>query len=100
MTTQTVTIKAEDGTDVTLVVPFSLPTEERANYLRKLYGDHVKTYTLGADWREACCATVPAALADDMAKAMDFMGSKVDSRQPLTNGEVLLHSRGYWAHGF
>ena len=51
-------------------------------------------------WKGEVSATVPAAIADDVAEAMNFVGALVDDEQELEDGSVRLWSEGYWAHGF
>lgn len=117
--TLTTTVPATDALTgkiipVTLTVPMDLPTEARADYLRKLWSEHVQygqknvaemaargiAYT--PDPKGPCYANVPADIADDVAEAMDFMGAIVDDRRPITDGSgrIALFSRGYRAHGF
>lgn len=112
-----VALTAEDGTFVSVGMPSQIPSPERADVLRALYKAHVKHP--GGHWKGVAVAAVPAALADDVADAMDFMGSIVDFRAvansrewvthdgegnyvmyPTRPGDVLLRSQGYWAHGF
>ena len=71
--------------------------DERADRLRALYTEHV-THPDG-HWKGSARAVVPKEIADEVQKAMNFMGSLVDSRQEV-EGWVLLTSLGYWAHGF
>ena len=88
---------ADDGTEITVIVPTQLPTEERGEQLRALYTERV-THP-GGDWKGLAVAVVPPELADDVAEAMDFHGSIVDRR--TTEGDLVrLESDGYWAHGF
>ncbi len=78
-------------------------TDKQADRLRSLYNEHVKPTGRGAlagHWKGPCRAVVPAELADEVAVAMNFMGSLVDSTRVLRSGRVELRSRGYWAHGF
>jgi hypothetical protein len=99
--TQQVQATATDGTVVNLTVPKHVPmSDERAELLRDLYRDHVKTVKPDESWKGACYAIVPAALVADMTASMDFMGSLVDEEQPVEGGMVKLESDGYWAHGF
>jgi len=95
--TKTVTATADNGTQVSLVVPTSLPSNERAQFLRNLYNEHVQHPD--GHWKGVAIAQVPPELADDVAEAMDFMGSIVDQRDD-DDDIVTLSSRGYWAHGF
>ena len=81
-----------------LIVPATLPSNDRAEYLQKLYQEHV-VYAKG-DWKGPNAALVPANLADDVAEAMEFMGALVDTRVTNTRGTVALYSKGYRAHGF
>ena len=119
MKTKTVMMLAEDGTEVEVVVPDldSLPTQERADYLRKLYATWVVN---DGHWKGVNAAVVPLRLADDVAEAMEFMGATVDYRaacEPFEGvypgwvvadgveleqgpGMVKLYSKGYWAHGY
>lgn len=95
-----VVVAATDGTTVTLMVPASLPSDDRANYLRALYTEYVRPDG-GDSWKGPCHAHVPSALADNVAEAMDFMGSIVDTRSLAKNLDiVVLRSKGYHAHGF
>ena len=97
---ETKTIKAltTDGQVLSLVVPAKVDSKERGAYLSTLYKEHV-THPDG-HWKSHAVATVPAALADDVADAMDFMGSIVDERSAQPDNMVSLSSKGYWAHGF
>lgn len=89
---------------ITLVVPASIPSTDRSDTLRKLYSEHVKPLPFGPKkemhWKGPCAAEVPAAIANDVADAMNFMGSLVDDQRALPGGLVRLYSEGYWAHGF
>jgi hypothetical protein len=107
--TQTVQATATDGTVIDLVIPADVPLNptaeelaalnERAEYLRGLYTKHVEHPD--GHWKGQATAYVPEELADDVAEAMDFVGSIVDERHPRNpDGHVTLYSRGYWAHGF
>lgn len=97
--TKTVQVTSEEGTVIDLVVPTELPDQDRAVYLRKLYNEHVKHPD--GHWKgRAIARLVPADLADDVAEAMDFVGSIVDQRRPAYAGTVTLFSTGYWAHDF
>jgi len=88
----------------TLVAPVLIPEEKRGEVLRRLYSEHVKPLPFGpkkeTHWKGPCAAEVPAMIADDVAEAMAFMGSIVDSQRDLPSGHVRLYSEGYWAHGF
>lgn len=77
----------------------TLPTPERAEYLRSLLP--MVTWS-AANWRGPCFCNAPADKADDIAEAMEFVGALIDSREPITDGtgRIALFSRGYWAHGF
>ena len=97
--TEIVQATATDGTVLDIVVPVDLPDQERAVYLRKLYSEHVEHPD--GNWKgRAIARLVPADLADDVAEAMDFVGSIVDTRRPAYAGTVTLFSTGYWAHDF
>jgi hypothetical protein len=89
---------------ITMVIPASIPSQDRSTLLRQLYGEHVKPLPFGpkreTHWKGPCAAEVPAAIADDVTEAMDFMGAIVDDRRDLPGGRVRLYSEGYWAHGF
>ena len=89
-------------TVTTTSIPASLPSQERAEILRDIYSKHVRHG--GGHWKGPCCAIVDPWMADDVAEAMDFMGSIVDARVVHTAADglevVVLFSRGYWAHGF
>ena len=76
-------------------------TSKRAEQLRALYDEHVEHPERAEfGWKGACEATVPAAIADDVREAMDFMGSLVDDEGDAGGGKVRLFSEGYYAHGF
>jgi len=104
--TKSLTATATDGTEITLVVPSEgLPSQDRAEYLRGLYREHVRHPETPANpngnWKGRAECVVPAAIADDVAEAMDFVGSIVDYRGANALGtKVVLMSHGYWAHGF
>lgn len=76
-----------------------MPTQERAELLRKAYNQYV-THPDG-HWKGRAQARLhdkeTAAL---VAEAMDFMGSIVDEITLLPSGAINLYSDGYWAHGF
>lgn len=93
-----VVARAETGEPVALVVPADVPSNERADELRRLYEQHVRHRE--GHWKGFAEAVVPKALAGDVAEAMNFMGSIVDGEEPEDGGNVRLWSRGYWAHGF
>lgn len=82
---------------ITIIVPSNTPSNDRAEVLREMYNKHVKHND--GHWKGPCWAVVPTEIADDVAEAMNFMGSIVDARNEFV-GSVLLSSRGYWAHGF
>jgi hypothetical protein len=72
-----------------------------ADRMRYLYREHVKQVEPQYGWKGPCEAIVPEALAADVRSAMDFVGSLVDYEAPVGDEvHVLLHSEGYWAHGF
>jgi hypothetical protein len=96
--TKTITLVSEEGVPLQVTVPTEVPSNERGAYLRKLWDDHVTL--LSATWKGPVSAVVPAALADDVAEAMEFMGALVDSRGGALTGFVRLYSKGYYAHGF
>lgn len=104
--TKTITAIATDGTPVKLTVPVDLPTEERAEHLRRLFAEYVHEDDDKLGWKGPVHAAVPDKMADDVAEAMEFMGCLVDERRPApfkgTHGEkyTFLASRGYYAHGF
>ena len=102
--TNDVVIAEAGQSPVTLVVPVDVPAGDRAEVLRRLYSEHVKPLPFGPEqethWKGPCAAEVPAAIADDVADAMNFMGSLVDDRRALPGARVRLYSEGYWAHGF
>ena len=89
---------------IMLVVPAEVPSTDRAEVLRSLYKEHVRPLPFGpkkeVHWKGPCAAEVPAAIASDVADAMNFMGAIVDDRRSLPDGIVRLYSEGYWAHGF
>lgn len=99
MDTKSIGVVVAGGSKFEIVVPTSLPSDERADYLESLWRDHVK---VGQDWKGPAYANVPAEIADDVAEAMAFYGAIVDDRAPITDGtgRVALFSRGYRAHGF
>ena len=96
--TKTVTAFATDGTPFDVVIPVSIPTEDRAMELTALYKEHVRHPD--GHWKGRAEALVPAELADDIAEAMDFHGSVIDFRSEPAKGRVALISKGYIAHGF
>ena len=102
--TNDIVIEAPGKLPLTIVVPATVPTAERGEILQQLYKEHVRPLPFGpkqeTHWKGPCAAEVPAAIASDVAAAMDFMGSIVDDRRDLPNGLVRLFSEGYWAHGF
>ena len=91
--TQTVNV---DGISIT--VPTEIPSNKRAEELRKLYQDHVHPLDPTRP-KGPTSAQVPVAIADDVAEAMTFIGDIVDSRMDR-EGMALLYSEGYYAHGF
>lgn len=99
--TVSATLLATDGTPVRVIMPdpSTIPTQDRADVLRDLYRTHVKSLDASGHWKGPCEARVPHAIADDVADAMDFMGSIVDTRMTFADC-VWLYSEGYWAHGF
>jgi len=84
----------------TSTIPFERDTPEHCEALRALYREHVVATGKDGHWKGPCKAKVTADLAADVADAMNFMGSIVDSERTLKSGMVVLRSRGYWAHGF
>ena len=102
--TNDIVIAVPDKQPITLVVPATLPSVDRADMLRRLFSEHVKPLPFGpkkeTHWKGPCAAEVPATIADDVAEAMVFHGSIVDDRRDLPGGLVRLYSEGYWAHGF
>lgn len=116
MSYQMVIMEADDGTLIEVNIPTEMPSNERADYLRALYNEHV-VHPSG-HWKGRAAAVVPPELADDVADAMDFHGSVVDYRGTSSGipwlvvdgkrsiqltcpkGHVQLFSKGYWAHGF
>ena len=98
--TQTIHVTATDGTVIPIVVPAGpLPSNERADYLRALYREHVRHPD--GHWKGFAEACIQTALADDVAEAMDFIGSIVDFTATTDDGsETVLTSNGYWAHDF
>ena len=99
----TLHLTSTEGTKIPVSAPVSLPSQERAEELRALYQQHVKHLDRCTS-KGSCYARVPKELADDVAEAMNFMGSLVDVECPYGKGSVMdnvyLYSRGYWAHGF
>lgn len=103
METKTVTVVATDGTPVTLNVPTTLPTEERAEYLRKLFGGKVEGFEVSfpdGDWKGRVRVTCSLEKARDAEEAMEFMGALPDRTDPRWDGRVTVSSKGYYAHGF
>lgn len=102
--TNDVVIEMPAREPLTLVVPAIVPAPDRSAILQQLYKEHVRPLPFGpkkeTHWKGPCAAEVPVAIADDVAEAMDFMGSIVDDRRDLPGGNVRLYSEGYWAHGF
>ena len=102
--TNDVVISEPGKSAITLVVPVTVPSNDRGEVLRRLYSEYVKPLPFGPKneihWKGPCAAEVPAARANDVADAMIFMGSIVDDRRDLPGGLVRLYSEGYWAHGF
>ena len=97
--TKEITLIAECGTEIKAVVPVDVPTNERAEELRAIYAKHVKHPE--GHWKGRAYAIVEPEEAADVAEAMDFHGSIVDSRAPLYQStKIVLFSQGYWAHGF
>jgi len=96
--TTTIEATATDGTKVSIQVPSCVPTSSRVEHLRVLYNEHVQHPD--GHWKGTASATVPEDLADDVAEAMEFMGSIVDERINQADGTVSLYSTGYWTHGF
>ena len=72
-------------------------TNEQADKLRSLYNEHVKHPE--GHWKGKAFAIVPKEIARQVANAMDFMGSLVDSETEIGD-KVKIVSAGYWAHGF
>lgn len=104
METRTVTVVAEDGTPVTLNVPTTLPTEERAEYLRRLFADEVDGVSVtfpDGDWKGRAHAVAHGrALLADTKEAFEFMGALVDEVTAWPGGRFFVSSKGYHAHGF
>ena len=102
--TNDVVIEQAGTQPITIIVPAELPSAQRGETLQQLYNEHVKPLPFGpkkeTHWKGPCAAEVPAAIASDVAAAMNYMGSIVDDRRDLPNGLVRLFSEGYWAHGF
>lgn len=85
-----------DGINIT--VPTDIPSNERAEQLRTLYKEHVRPQDPSRP-KGATYACVPKTIAKDVEEAMAFMGDIVDC-QAERGSMVLLHSEGYYAHGF
>ena len=102
--TNDVVIEQAGTQPITIIVPTELPSAQRGETLQQLYKEHVTPLPFGpkkeTHWKGPCAAEVPAAIASDVAAAMNYMGSIVDDRRDLPNGLVRLFSEGYWAHGF
>lgn len=96
---QTTTIAIE-GCPVKLVVPTTIPSDARHEYLEGLWREHVKLMD-GDDWKGRVNAVVPSELADDVAEAMQNNGALIDKRIAFMMGHMTyLYSAGYRAHGF
>jgi hypothetical protein len=96
---QTKTIAIE-GCPVKLVVPTSIPSDKRFEYLEGLWREHVRLMD-GDDWKGRVNAVVPSNLANDMAEAMENNGALIDKRVNFLMGHMTyLYSNGYRAHGF
>ena len=102
--TNDVVIEEAGKPPITIIVPAEVTSAARSETLQQLYKEHVRPLPFGpkkeTHWKGPCAAEVPAALASDVAEAMNYMGSIVDDRRDLPNGLVRLYSEGYWAHGF
>jgi hypothetical protein len=88
---------------VNIVVPSSVPSDERCDYLRSLWDRFAEKLDDGHWKGRIQCRLLTVediALADDVAEAMNFYGAIVDKRTDLPSGAVYLFSKGYWAHGF
>ena len=97
--TTTVQATTTEGQTMDLTIPASLPSNERADYLRGLWDAHVAE--LDDHWKGRVQAVVTNDLADDVAEAMEFMGALVDKREAMGGGrKTWIFSQGYWAHGF
>jgi len=100
--TRKVVVKAEDGTKVTLVVPVDLPSDERAEYLRELFGGKVPGVEVlfpKGDWKGPVEAKCDPAVVPDLMEAMRFFGAPVDAFG-VSGNDATLFSHGYYAHGF
>lgn len=104
METRRVTAIAEDGTPVTLVVPTNLPTEDRAEYLRRVFDnklDGVRVSFPDGDWKGRVTVRCDnRTLVADAREALEFMGALPDGERVDADGGVTVFSRGYYAHGF
>jgi len=102
MKTRELTVLAGESF-VTVVVPTDLPTEERAELLRKAFNGEVRGITLkfpDGHWKGKVLCVADTDLADLAVEAMEFMGAIVDKRVTWPGRRVFLESEGYWAHGF
>jgi hypothetical protein len=102
-----------------------LQSQARAEYLRNVwraaFGNVIKPIGKTGHWKDEVYATVPASKAAVMTEVMDFMGCIVNSvtdanmgsdavtgyrvtcggerfYHGLRSDEVVIYSKGYWAH--
>lgn len=98
--TRTVVVEAEDGARLAITVPANIPTQDRAEKLRRLWDRHVRVLDARIGWRGPVEAIVSESVVGDVEEAMAFMGAIVDRIEPKGDGTVRLYSNGYFAHGF
>ena len=73
-------------------------TDQQAQQLRDAYNKFV-SHTEG-HWKGTAIAVVNQEQRSLVREAMDFMGSIVDQELELSDGKIVLYSKGYWSHGF
>lgn len=107
--TKTILAHADNGTPFQIIVPTDLPDDTTAAYLKGLWDTYI--HEMDGHWKGRVQASVPSALANDVASAMEFMGAIVDKRVNdgcwgtdktgrYCGSLTYLYSNGYWAHGF
>ncbi len=73
-------------------------TDQQAQQLVDAYNKFV-SHPEG-HWKGSAIAVVNQSQRALVREAMDFMGSLVDQELKLSDGNIALYSKGYWAHGF
>ena len=73
-------------------------TQQKVEELQAAY-DKFVTHPEG-HWKGQAVAVIPQQQKALVHEAMCFMGSIVDQEMVLSNGEIVLYSKGYWAHSF